>query len=157
MTEQTDHPFFYGSAQNRLNAKGQVAFPKRFRVLVGAEEGRHGFVLVTGEDECLYMYTHRQFGEVRRQVRAIAREQNDAEFFRQFMENAHPVDLDSQGRFVLPQLLREMAGIRGPEILFIGMDDRIEIWEPEKRAASRGGEDEYEERRRMQAKRIFGL
>lgn len=154
---QTTRPFFYGSSENRLNTKGQVALPKRFRAVVPDEEAEHGFVLIRGEAACIYMYTHRQFGEVKERVRAIAVEQGDAEFFRIFMEGAHAVEVDTQGRFVLPAVLRERAGVRGPDILFIGMDDRIELWEPKTRAASRKAEDEYEERRNLQAKRIFGL
>lgn len=150
-------PFFYGQSQNRLNAKGQVAIPKRFRDVVPEGERGEGFVLVRGETQCLYMYTHRQFAEIKERVRQVAVEQGDSEFFRRFMENASAVDLDSQGRFVLPAALRESAGITGPDVLFIGMDDRIEIWHPEERTALQGGADEYEEQRRMQAKRIFGL
>ncbi|MBN2711911.1 MAG: hypothetical protein JXR97_05665 [Planctomycetes bacterium] len=150
-------PFFYGSSENRLNTKGQVALPKRFRDIIGEHELGQGFVLILGEGDCLYMYTHRQFGEVKERVRAIAVENGDAEFLRAFMEGAFAVDLDSQGRFVMPASLREEAGIKGPGVVFIGMDDRIEIWEPEKRAVSRGGQDEYKERRNMEAKRIFGL
>lgn len=158
MTASTGpEPFFYGSAENRLSDKGQVAIPKRFRAVVPPEQLQEGFVVIQGEDECLYMYTHRQFGEIKGRVRALAKEESDPEFFRRFMENAYPVDLDAQGRFVLPGELRRDAGIAGPKVLFIGMDERIEIWSPEKRQASRVVGGEYEKRRKMQAKRIFGF
>jgi len=150
-------PFFYGSSENRLNAKGQVAIPKRFRTVVDPEELKQGFVLVQGEDACVYMYTHRQFGEIKARVRALAKEENDPEFFRTFLENAHAVDMDSQGRFVLPAELRRTVGIKGPEVLFLGMDDRIEIWAPAQRATLRSRAKGYEERRKSQARQIFGI
>ncbi len=147
-------PFFYGSFVNRLNSKGQVAVPKRFRDLVGEQKS---LVLLPGEGGCLYMYTHEQFGAVRARVRAIAEEQGSSEFFRTFMEDVSAVDLDAQGRVVLPFALREAGGVGGPDVLFIGMDDRIEIWDPAAREQARGERATYRELRGDQAKRIFGL
>lgn len=95
MGEQTGMPFFYGRSENRLNTKGQVALPKSFRSMVEEAVLREGFVLVPGEQACIYMYTHRQFGVVRAAVRAFALEQNDPEFFRAFLEEAEPVDRKS--------------------------------------------------------------
>ena len=150
-------PYFYGSAENRLNTKGQVAIPKRFRAVVSQEACVRGFVLTRGEADCIYMYTHEQFGVIKDRVRELARQESDPEFFRCFMEGAFAVDLDSQGRFVLPATLRKSTGLEGPVVLFIGMDDRIEIWSPEKRERSRGDKDTYEKRREYQARQIFGL
>ncbi len=150
-------PFFYGSSENRLNTKGQVALPKRFRDVLPAEALTLGFVLVRGREDCLYMYTHRQFAEVKARAREIALEENDPEFFRSFLENAHAVDIDAQGRFVLPASLRAAAGIAGPGVLFLGMDDRIEVWEPSRREAARAEAAEYEAARETQARRIFGI
>jgi MraZ protein len=155
MSELSKAPYFYGSFENRLNSKGQVAIPKRFRTVVPADQVEAGFVLVQGGEECVYMYTHNQFGEVKARVRAIAVEEDDPEFFRSFMESAHAVDLDSQGRFVLPVGLREKARIVGPDVLFIGMDDRIEIWEPSLR--NKVARDDSQEKRKIEARRIFGI
>ena len=157
MMDQVLRPFFYGSAENRLNSKGQVAIPKRFRDVVPQEEAKHGFVLVQGEAECIYMYTHRQFAVIKERVRSVAEAENDPEFLRQFLESSHAVDLDSQGRFVLPVVLRQAAAIDGPEVLFVGMDDRIEIWSNAKRIAGRGPAEPYEKLRMAAARKIFGL
>lgn len=150
-------PFFYGSSEHKLNSKGQLAVPKRFRAVVPEDQRDQGFVLLRGEGACLYMYTHRQFREVQQRVRAVAQEQGDAEFYRRFMESVHAVDLDNQGRFVLPAGLRSEIGLTGPAVQLIGMDDRIEIWPPAARDAARDPANEYEERRTLEAKRIFGL
>jgi len=149
--------FFYGSSANRLNSKGQVSIPKRFRSVVGEDEIARGFVLIIGEHECIYMYTHMQFEAVKERVRKIARQENNQEFFRAFLEDAHAIDLDSQGRFVLPASLRQAAGINGPDVLFIGLDDRIEIWAPEKRDQQRTKAADYQEKRKREARKIFGI
>lgn len=43
---------------------------------------------------------------------------------------AYEIELDDQGRFVLPAFLRELTGIKeGSEVVFLGLGDRIELWE----------------------------
>ena len=149
--------YFYGSSPSRLSPKGQVAIPKRFRDILSAEEQQRGFVIIPGQGGCLYMYTHRQFGQIRENARALALRENDPEFFRSFMEEAYPVDLDTQGRFVLGGEMRKVAGIAGQDALFIGMDDRIEIWSPERREQGRADRADFEIRRGAHARDLFGI
>ncbi len=155
MNETT--PFYYGSAENKLNTKGQVAIPARFRAPLPDCDAHRQFVILRGEPRCLYMYNHQQFGKIKDNARRVAEENGDPDFYRSFMAEAHAVDLDTQGRFVLPQPLMKMAGIKGPGVLFIGVDDRIEIWEPGEYAASRGETARFEETRRNAARSIFGI
>lgn len=150
-------PFYYGSAENKLNTKGQVAIPARFRSTLPDSDAQHHFVILRGEPRCLYMYTHQQFGKIKNNARRVAEENGDPDFYRSFMAEAHAVELDTQGRFVLPQALMKAVGLRGPGLLFIGVDDRIEIWEPGEYDASRGEKTRFEEMRRSAARSIFGI
>ncbi len=151
-------PYYYGSAENKLNSKGQVAIPARFRAVLPEDEKSTNYVIIRGEqNNCLYMYTHRQFGVIKDNARQVALESGDSGFYRAFMAAAFPVDIDTQGRFVLPQTLMKEAGISGPGILFIGVDDRIEIWEPSVYSGSREQSGTFEEIRRSAARRIFGV
>lgn len=152
-----DDPYYYGSAENKLNSKGQVAIPARFRLAAPEEDRKKNYVLVMGEGECVYMYTHRHFGRVKDNVRELAEAENDIDFYRRFMAEAQPVDLDTQGRFVMPQCLMRAAGIKGPNLLFIGMNDRIEIWDPHTYRAAGGDAKKYEDTRRRGARKIFGI
>ena len=151
-----EKPYYYGRAENRLNTKGQVAIPARFRAIIPEEDKQRNYAIVRGEnDNCLYMYTHRQFTAVIENVQRVADELQDDDYFRKFMAEVHAVDIDTQGRFVLPQALMRLAGIKGPDILFIGMGSRIEIWEPEAYRQSGGPEEQYESIRKQTAKRVF--
>lgn len=152
-----DMPYFYGSAENKLNSKGQVAIPARFRSLVSEDEKGGGYAITRGEGQCLYMYTHRQFARIKNNVKIVAEEKNDSDFYRTFMAEVVAVEIDTQGRFVLPQPFMKAVGITGPAILFIGMDDRIEIWDPEVYSRSKQKVSSYEEQRQSNARRIFGL
>ncbi len=150
-------PYYYGSAENKLNSKGQVALPARFRSVLPEEDQSRNFVLIRGEVQCLYLYTHRQFVKIKDNARRYAEERGDGDFYRNFMAEACAVEVDTQGRFVLPQSLMRVSGIKGPGVLFIGVDDRIEIWEPSL-YEKRGGEEEvYEKKRKEAAGSIFGI
>lgn len=150
-------PYYYGRAENKLNSKGQVAIPARFRSAAPDDDQAKNFVIIRGEGPCLYMYSHRQFGKIKDNARNVAEELGDSGFYRSFMAEACAVDIDTQGRFVLPQNFMKAVGLTGPTVLFIGMDDRIEIWEPSVYESTQGGEERYEELRRAASKKIFGI
>ncbi|MDR3210740.1 MAG: hypothetical protein LBU79_02340 [Planctomycetota bacterium] len=152
-----DSPYYYGSSENRLNSKGQVAIPARFRLAAPEEDQRRNYVLVRGETACLYLYTHRQFGRIKDNVKRLAEGAGDGEFYRRFMAETQAVDLDTQGRFVVPATMLAAVGIAGPRLLFIGMDDRIEIWDPDAWQAASGDSANYEDTRRREARQIFGI
>jgi MraZ protein len=150
-------PYYYGSAENKLNSKGQVAFPARFRSCLPDIDKNRNYVLVRGHEHCLFMYTHRQFGKIKDNVRRLAEEGGERRFLREFMAKAVSVDLDTQGRFVLPPDLMQESSLQGPNLLFIGMDDRVEIWEPAVYAAARGEGGGYEETLKKAGDKIFGI
>ena len=152
-----DLSYYYGNAENKLNSKGQVAIPARFRTAQVDDEASRSYVIIPGERQCLYMYTHRQFATIKDNAKRVAEESGDDGFYRSFMAEALPVDIDTQGRFVLPPAFMKMAGIMGPSVLFIGIDERIELWEPGVYAATKSDEKEYREKRRSNARRIFGI
>ncbi len=150
-------PYYLGSAENKLNTKGQVAIPARIRTIQSDEEQSKNYVILRGDGDCLYMYTHHQFAAVKDNARRVAEELGDSGFYRSFMAGAYSVDIDTQGRFVLPQPLMRAANIAGPTILFIGVDDRIELWEPGVYTQNVGGQEAYDQLRRSASKQIFGI
>ncbi|MDR0868348.1 MAG: hypothetical protein LBP75_07745 [Planctomycetota bacterium] len=149
-----DLVYFYGGSQSRIGPKGQVALPKRFREVL--TDGARGLLILPGAARCLYIYTYQHFVEARDRAKEYAARAGNPEFFRRFMEQVGQLELDTQNRFVLSKELREWAGIDGQDILFIGMDTRIEVWSPAVRAAMTR-DDEYEAQRRQQALNIFGI
>ena len=149
--------FFYGGSESRLSPKGQVTIPAQFRNPLPNEELKRGFVLVQGQAACLYLYTHSHFEVVKNNARTYFVESGNREAFRTFMEEAAAIDLDPQGRFVIPGVLREKAGLSGPDVLFVGLDNRIEIWNPTTRAKTRQDGAKADEWRSEHGERIFGL
>ena len=150
--------YFYGHYKNSISPKGQASIPKKFRDNLNEEESVGGFVLLPGQENCLYLYTHLQFASIKAKVRKHAIKNDSPEFFRSFMEEVVAVDIDNQGRFVISQKMRNYARLSGKEISFIGMDDRIEIWNPELRDDIRKQEESiYQQMRKTSAKDIFGI
>jgi len=149
--------YFYGSFESRLGPKGQVTIPARFRSLLPDEELARGFALILGMAPCLYLYTHRQFGEIKNRARQFADKSGNKDMFRIFMEGAVAIDVDTNGRIVVPVTLRDKVGLMGPDVLFVGMDDRIEIWNPLTRNEMRQREEIAEQWRREHGERIFGF
>ncbi|MHC4252212.1 MAG: division/cell wall cluster transcriptional repressor MraZ [Planctomycetota bacterium] len=116
---------FLGEVKHRLNAKNQVTIPSRFRSVLSEEERTRGFYLVRANSDCLHLYTHAEIAKRMEQVTAVLRPAGRREITRRIT----PVDMDSQGRVVIPEDAKKEAGIR-KEVVVVGNADRVEIWAP---------------------------
>lgn len=127
---------FVGEFQHRINAKNQVAIPARFRVVVPEDERKKGFYLVRSSPDCLYLYTHSEVVERVRQASALMTPARR----RQITRRIAPVEMDGQGRILIPAEFKKAAGIR-KDVVFIGNVNRVELWAPERlRRLDREGE-----------------
>ncbi len=155
--ENNNLAYFYGRSNHKLNAKSQVAIPSRFRAMISEEDLKQGLVLIRGEGKCIYCYTHSQFRKIVDEVMTNDETRDDAEFLRNFFEETFAVDLDSQGRVVLPVDLRNQADMTSKEIVFIGHNDRIEIWDAEIRNTNKEkSKTNFDKKRSITARKIFG-
>jgi MraZ protein len=112
-----------GQHRYQLDTKGRIALPAKFREPFG-----DGVYLTLGQDGCLFAFPKPEWDKRSEEVRSrpLGGQQARA-YARMFFGNAERVDLDSQGRLVIPQKHRSEAGI-GREVLVIGVSDRLEIW-----------------------------
>jgi transcriptional regulator MraZ len=112
-----------GQHRYQLDAKGRVAFPSKFR-----EAFADGAYLTLGEDGCLFAFPRDEWERRREELRAGGRAGQTARArARMFFGNAERVDIDGQGRMVIPQKLRTQVGL-GREAVVIGVADWLEIW-----------------------------
>jgi len=116
-----------GQFQSKLTDKNRIAVPKKIReelgdVLVLAKWYESCLVLVSqqGWEKLLDRFT-KTHGKIVSPVRNIDRF---------VLGSAFEIELDSQGRFVLPDVLQEHADIK-EEVVFIGLRDRVEVWSKE--------------------------
>lgn len=116
---------FRGSYTHTVDAKGRVAIPARFRAQLDA-----GAVVLQWVDGCAAIYTHDGFEELANRVAALPLAESNARMVSRFLfSSAFDVETDAQGRVVLPQTIREWAGL-GTEAFVVGARDHIEIWNP---------------------------
>lgn len=116
---------FTGEYRHAIDEKGRVAVPARFRVtLVG------GALVSRWLDACLALFPAPAWEELAAKVAALPISDNGARTFSRFIfSGAFEVELDRQGRFVVPASLREWADL-GAEAVVVGARDHVEIWAP---------------------------
>ena len=116
-----------GEYNHTIDAKGRLIIPARFRELLGEE-----FILTKGLDGCLSIYPMDAWEAFETKLRALPLTNKNARTFtRFFVAGATNCELDKQGRILVPQTLREFAGLE-KEVVLTGNLDRIEIWSKEK-------------------------
>jgi MraZ protein len=114
---------FLGQAVHTIDEKNRLAIPARFRTELSS-----GFYLTKGVDRCLYILTADGWSRLAERIRALPSMHADARRLqRHFFSGADHLVPDKLGRIVIPQSLREYAGLTG-EIVIAGVHSRIELW-----------------------------
>jgi MraZ protein len=114
---------FIGEYQHAIDNKNRMIIPSKFREELGDK-----FVLTKGLDGCLYAYPLCEWKIMEEKLKKLPLTSRDARaFVRFFFSGANEIDIDKQGRALIPQSLMEYAGIE-KEIVSIGVSTRIEIW-----------------------------
>lgn len=123
---------FLGRYLHSLDEKGRVSLPAAFRR--GAESD--SFVMIQVHDDALSLYPSETWTEVEERLREMVRRRPDARhFLLSLTAHAHAVTPDRQGRILIPERLRDGAGLE-EEALIVGALDKIEVWAPERFEAS---------------------
>ena len=123
---------FLGRHSHNLDAKGRLALPARYRERLG-----DGVVLTRGFDVCILVYPLEEWAPLAERVSALSLGDADARRLRRMLfADAVDVQLDRQGRVLVPGHLREYAGLER-DALVVGMHTFIEIWTPQRWAAQR--------------------
>ena len=112
-----------GEYEHSLDAKGRLIIPSKFREVLGDE-----FVVTKGMDGCLFVFDDPEWQAFEEKLRALPMIDKEArQFTRFFLAGAASVEVDKQGRILLPAVLREFAGITKDAVL-VGVGSRVEIW-----------------------------
>lgn len=118
---------FLGSFLHQIDPKGRIALPAQFRR--GHED--EPFVLIRApQGDSLSLYPDEAWSEVQAELKELARRQPG--FRNQVLRvtaNAVEVAPDKQGRILVPERLRESAGLDS-EALVVGAITHVQIWDP---------------------------
>ena len=128
---------FMGEYSHNVDAKGRLIVPAKFREQLGDQ-----FVVTKGVDGCLYVYSQEEWKRIEEKFREVNLTTKDArKFMRFFFAGAAMCEVDKQGRFLLPAVLREYAGL-DKEVILAGASKKIEIWNKDRYLAD---QKEYED------------
>lgn len=118
---------FMSEYNHTVDAKGRLIIPSKFREALGEE-----FVVSKGMDGCLFVYANEDWNAFEQKLTSLPLINKEArQFARFFLAGAAQVELDKQGRILLPASLRDFAGL-DKDVVLVGVGSRIEIWSKEK-------------------------
>lgn len=114
---------FLGEYEHTIDSKGRVAVPAKFRAQMA-----QGAILSKGKGTCLSVYTFERWEEKSNELVASKSSAELRDFERRIYPSASEIELDGQGRMIIPAKLRAYAGL-GNEVTVVGVRDHFEIWE----------------------------
>ena len=118
---------FMSEYNHTIDAKGRLIIPSKFREVLGEE-----FVITKGLDGCLFVYDNQEWNAFEEKLKALPLNKKDnRQFVRFFLAGAAEVEVDKQGRILLPAALREFAGLE-KDVVLVGVGSRVEIWSKDK-------------------------
>jgi MraZ protein len=114
---------FLGEFEHSVDDKGRVAVPARFR-----DEVKGGLIVTRGFDHCLQAFPLATWQTLAQRISALSLGNEESRHLRRLLfSGAAEVELDRQGRILIPQGLRDYAGI-GERAIIAGMNTYFELW-----------------------------
>jgi len=118
---------WYGEYTHILDDKDRFILPAKFREKIKALEKKK-FFITRGLDGCLFLIPQEAWEKLEDKLKALPfTKQQSRTFNRLYFSGASEIDIDTQGRVILPEYLKEFAQIKR-EVVIIGVADRIEVW-----------------------------
>lgn len=115
-----------GEYKHTIDDKNRISLPVKFRKEMGKT-----VVATRGLDNCLFLYPTKEWKTISEKLNGLGMGQSDTRGFNRFMfSGAVEVDVDSIGRILIPDFLKEFAKL-GETVVFAGINNRVEIWNEE--------------------------
>ena len=115
---------FMGEYNHSIDNKGRLIIPAKFREQLGDT-----FVVTQGLDGCLFIYANEEWEAFTEKLKQLPLTNLKArKFTRYFLAGATSCEVDKQGRILIPQKLRQSAGLT-KDVVLAGVGSRIEIWD----------------------------
>jgi len=120
--------FFRGRSLHRLDTKGRLRIPTKFREVL---QNHYTDALVLVQlGSSLVAYPPEKWNEIESQASGLSQVNTEHRAFLRFISGAELCEFDNQGRILIPPMLRKEAGI-GEEVMLAGVLTNFEIWDKE--------------------------
>jgi MraZ protein len=115
-----------GTYEHKVDSKGRTVLPAKFRQELG-----QCVVATIGIDQCVSIYPMSNWSRVLEKLQELPFSKSKSRgLMRVMLASAHELPIDSAGRILIPQLLRDHASLQS-DALFVGVSDHIELWDKE--------------------------
>jgi len=115
---------FIGEYKHNLDEKGRLAIPTKFRADLSK-----GAVVTRGLDTSLFLFPKEEWDKLAEKLASLPLGQSSSRAFARLMlAGAMDVEVDKQGRVVLPEYLRTYAGLE-KSVVIAGLFNRLELWD----------------------------
>lgn len=112
-----------GEYIHSVDDKNRVSLPSKFRKEIGKK-----VVITRGLDNCLFLYPLNQWEKISGKLAELGMAQADKRGLNRFLlAGASEVDVDSNGRILVPDYLKQFANL-STKVVFAGVYDRVELW-----------------------------
>ena len=122
--------FFTSEYECKLDAKGRLVLPSKIKGSLPEVSGTE-MILGRGFDQCLFLYSKVEFNKVYSRIAGLSNfNEENRRLQRTFFMGISSVELDANGRFLIPKTLQKYAELE-KEVVLVGMGNHIEIWDPD--------------------------
>ena len=124
--KNTENIMLIGEYTHTTDDKNRISLPSKFRAEIGKK-----IVATYGLDNCLFLFPLKEWQVIAKKLAERGMLQADTRGFNRFMlGGATEIEVDSIGRILLPDYLREFAGVVGKKsnAVFVGVYDKVEVW-----------------------------
>lgn len=129
--------FFRGINSINMDVKGRLAIPKRYRESIDEASESQLIATIDLHSPCLLIYTRDEWEMIERKLMSLPNMDPKARLVqRLLLGHASELEMDSQGRVLLPSLLREHANLE-KNIILLGQGNKFELWSQEAWESSR--------------------
>ncbi len=119
---------FRGVSSLNLDAKGRFAIPTRYRERL-VETCASELVITVDKDRCLLIYPKPTWLDIEEKLKKLPSfDEASRNLQRLYIGNAHDIEMDGQGRVLLPQELRKFANL-DKKVALVGQINKFELWD----------------------------
>ena len=119
---------FRGIASVTMDSRGRMALPSRFREEAEQRTENRLVATIDTNEQCLLLYSLGDWEEVQRRLEALSNIGTSARLLQRLLiGHATDVEMDAQGRVLIPPLLREYGELE-KKIVLMGQTNKLEIW-----------------------------
>ncbi len=123
--------YFSGEYECKIDAKGRIVLPAKLKAKL-PEVNSSELVIQRGFEPCLVIYPMLEWKKVFNKVSGLSEFDKEFRTFqRNFLRGATEVDMDNNGRILLPRTMTKFAEI-DEEVMVVGVGNRLEVWNPDK-------------------------